>query len=563
MMFRLQELLEVSLLPDLPDKGWLQGAPSAVDYLVGNPHSEEIILFTNVGQTLVHSILVPLANVSPPDGDKLQHATIDPYNHWALEHVSGGGEPDRIYLAPPVDSFGCEALKGGEQLVFRRKFDGVDKGAPRTELSQPLVQALDLYWMDEEKAFCRLNADGDVAPIIRVRDLNTHSGNVGDVLVTIDAEQLHRYMAVTEMALVMKFDFTRFRPGSFFGFHKQVHSDVSENDLFYHSGVQDNGSYANGVLIVRPVLTKDMLIATANQSWSDDGKQYAIFKAQDWKNNRLAEISCAPSALASYFEKDSDLPYQVTPAFFRPDVLQKYKANPEKYRLEHRSISARGGWYLKSYDVNKAGQVHAYLYDLAKLPYTEQLYWLSFNEWPKASISHRAFETDIKGDFSSQPDPLLDLKYEISKLDNVPPDWWHPRDEGLAATVHYPLTASPEEWSNAILALDQLVIEGFVTKTLRAHLSATGATVDKQWQSLKLLSELLPTKGLDVDETTAIMDPLRQLHHLRSKVKGHAAPKEKAELIKQAKVEHGSLTVHFRALVSNLQIAFDRIVELL
>jgi hypothetical protein len=243
--------------------------------------------------------------------------------------------------------------------------------------------------------------------------------------------------------------------------------------------------------------------------------------------------------------------------------LQKYKADPEKYSLEHRSICARGGWYLKSYDVNEANQVHAYLCDLAKLPYTEQIYWQSFNEWPKAPISKRAFETDFEGNFSSEPDSLIELKYEISKLDKNPPEWWQPRDEELASTVHYPLTTSPEEWSNAILALDQLVIEGFVVKALRTALSASGLAVDKQWQSLKLLSELLQFKGVDVDDATAIMEPLKRLHHLRSKVKGHAAASDKVALIKQAKSEYASLPAHFRALVGEVQVSFDRIVELL
>ena len=140
-------------------------------------------------------------------------------------------------------------------------------------------------------------------------------------------------------------------------------------------------------------------------------------------NDRL-RFPRSPKALASYFETDFPLPFQTTPAFFTPDVLQKYKADPEKFTLEHRSIQSRGGWYLKSYDVNEVGQVHAYLCDLAMLPYKEQLYWQSFNEWPKGSISRRAFETDFEGKFTTIEDPLLELKYEIEKLDHAPPDWW-------------------------------------------------------------------------------------------------------------------------------------------
>ena len=535
----------------------------AVEFLVCNAKSSEIILHTNVGQSYIHSVLAPLDKVTPPDGADLEHAHIGADSHWAIEHVSGGGKPDRMYLADPLDHPGSKSLIGGEQLVFRRHFTDVDKGPASIELSQRLVQALDLYFVEEENAYCRLNEDGDVEPIIRLRDLSRQVDQASAVLVTIEAEQLHRYMAVTEMALVMKFDFTRFKPNAFGGWHSPKRGCYGEGDLFYHFGVQSDASFVNGVFIVRSILTKDMMIAKNRRDWDDSDKQYAVFKAHDWKNDRLAEISCAPSALASYFEKDSPLPFQTTPAFFKPDVLLKYKSDPEKYTLEHRSIHSRGGWYLKSYDVNEAGQVHTYLCDLANLPYNEQLYWQSFNERPKAPISKRAFETDFEGNFSTIPDPLIDLKYEVSKLDKVKPQWWKPRGENASAAVHYPITASSEEWSNSVLALDQFIVEGFVLKALRVRLDAAGRTVDKKWGSILLLQECLVAAGLDEDGAFAIVEPLKQIHFLRSKVKGHLAESEKQAIIKQARTDHGSLAAHFRKLAGHVQASFDRIVELL
>ena len=303
------------------------------------------------------------------------------------------------------------------------------------------------------------------------------------------------------------------------------------------------------------------MIARHRRERDGTDKQYAIFKAHDWKNNQLAEVSCGPTALASYFDKDSPLPFQTTPAFFRPDVLLKYKSDSEKYTLDHRSISVRGGWYLKSYDVNEEGQVHAYLYDLANLPYSEQLYWQSFNEWPKAGISKRAYETDFEGNFSTMPDPLLDLKYEVAKLDKLAPDWWRPRGEAAVQAVHYPATASSEEWSNAMLALDQLVVEGFVVKTIRAKLQAQGRKPDVSWQSVRLLQEWLEQAGLDAEEAAATVEPLKRVHFLRSKTKGHLAETEKQALIKSAIKEHGSLAAHFRNLVAEVQNSFDRIIE--
>ena len=562
-MFNLPKFMEIAVPPADPESAWFMGAASGADYLVGNSRGEEIILYTNVGQAFVHAVLAPVADLTPPDGHALQYANLDPFNHWRLEHVSGGGEPDRMYLASPIDSFRCKGLENGEQLVFRRHFHDVDKGPTRTELSQRLVQALDLYWLDEESAYCRLDEEGDIEPIIRVRDLSEEAAQPSAMLVTIDAEQLHRYMAVTRTAMVMKFDFTRYVSGDFPGWSDPERGDVDETDLFYHMGVQASASFASGAMIVWPLLTADMLIQRANREWEGAGKQYATFKAHDWKNKRRAEISCAPTALASYFDKDSDLPFQTTPAFFKPEVLQKYKADPEKYKLEHRSIYARGGWYLKSYDVNEAGQVHAYLYDLANLPYREQLYWQSFNEWPKAGISARAFQTDFEGSFSTVPDPLADLKHEIGKLDKLRPDWWNPRGTSAEAALHYPLTSSPEEWANAILALDQYVVEGFATKALRARLDAKGLVFDKQWGSIRLLQDCLAGVGLDETEATEVVEPFKELHGLRSKVKGHFAEAERQAIIKQARTRHGSLAVHFRDLIERVQISFDRVVELL
>jgi hypothetical protein len=562
-VFKVQDFLAAAVPAADPSCAWFTGAAAGVEYLVKNARSREIILYTNVGQCFVHAVLAPLANVTPPDGQTLQLAHLDPFHHWRLEHVSGGGKPDQMYLASPIDSFDCKGLQNGQQLVFRRSFNGVDKGPPRTELSQPLVQALDLYWLDEESAYCRLNDDGDVEPIIRLRYLSVETGEAGAILVTIEAEQLHRYMAITETALVMKFDFTRFVSDSFAGWGEPKRGNVDEGDLFYHTGVQPGASFANGALIVRPLLTKEMLIGRANRQWEGTDKEYATFKAHDWKNKRLAEISCAPSALASYFDEGSSLPFQTTPAFFKAEVLLKYKADPEKYQLEHRSIQARGGWYLKSYDVNEAGQVHAYLCYLAGLPYSEQLYWMSFNEWPKAGISARAFQTDFKGSFSTFPDPLADLKCQIAKLDKLHPDWWNPRGETAAAMLHYPLTASPEEWANAVLALDQFVVEGFVTKALRGRVERAGRTADKQWGSLRLLQDCLVLADLDEADAIVALEPLKRTHALRSKVKGHLAESEKQAIIRQARTDHGSLATHFRRLLGEIQASLGRIVELL
>ena len=58
---------------------------------------------------------------------------------------------------------------------------------------------------------------------------------------------------------------------------------------------------------------------------------------------------------ANYFTQ-SDLPFEMSPAFFHPEVLTRYKSDSDKYTLQDRSISCRGAWHLQTYDINDAGQ---------------------------------------------------------------------------------------------------------------------------------------------------------------------------------------------------------------
>ena len=115
--------------------------------------------------------------------------------------------------------------------------------------------------------------------------------------------------------------------------------------------------------------------------------------------------------------------------------------------------------------------MHTYICYLAGLPFNEQLYWQSFNEWPKGNISKRAYQTDILGEFSTEDDPLAELKGQVQSLDRDPPVWWRPRGEALVEEALYPATDSIEEWGNEILALDQLVVEGFLVKRTQVTLS--------------------------------------------------------------------------------------------
>lgn len=555
------DLKAISVAPVSGELAWLIGAEDSVKFLQENAKSEEIVIFASGPATLIHAVLAPLKQVTPADQEDLMHAFVQTDERWAIQKSYGGGKGHRVYLEAPLS--GGKSLGGGEKLIFRRSFHGVQKGEASVELSQKLVHALDLHFMPERNAYCRLDKFGDIEDVIRVIHTALSPGGDNITAVTILAKDLSTYMTLADMALVCFFDFTRFALGNFGGWGEHSRFERAAPDLFYHGGSIENASYVNGCMIARSRISLQELV----DEWKEESnpnrkKEYATFKIFDRKNNAEVETLCAPEFLSNYFEK-SNLPWEISPAFFRPDVLLRFKADPEKYCLDDRSIGCRNAWYLKSYDINEAGQVHAYIGDLAHLPIEEQRYWQSFNEWPKGPISKRAYENDILGEFSSVYDPLELLKYKIRKLNAAPPDWWQPRSEEHIDAVRYPATDSTLEWANEIMAFDQLLVEGFQLKPLRKVLETIGRKAEANWASLRVISEILVASGRTVDDAKGFLTPLARLHALRNILKAHSSVAEKDKEVRQARAAHETLRAHFWDLAGQCDKSFDVIISTL
>jgi hypothetical protein len=212
---------------------------------------------------------------------------------------------------------------------------------------------------------------------------------------------------------------------------------------------------------------------------------------------------------------------------------------------------------------NEAGQVHTDLIYLSRLPYKEQLYWKSFNEEPRSAISRRAFRSDFEGEFWDEYEPLSSLKHRLQQIDKRKVAWWTLRSGDLMERVHYPATPSPDEWANEILALDQLLVEGFEEKWLRQRATELMRTPELQWRSLKLIEDCLVGLGFESEHAANIVAPLREVHDLRSKLKGHAADNTRRELRSKAISEYGSYRAHFTSLCGKCDSSFEQIIDAL
>jgi hypothetical protein len=527
-----------------PFSEWIE-AEAHLYFLRRNAHADELVIYASGEYTFIHSVAVPNDRLAPVDQQDLMQWSFNPFTSIA-SYVTGGGRED-VWVERGLSGTGTKTLKDAVQLIFGRTFEGwTGPGRTYYELHQEYAHLTGIHWRPEMRAYCRFNEHGDLEPVVSVTSREDKASNVA--LVSFKWEPLEEYLAASNASLVRMFDFTLLRRSGFTGWSEGPTQEIIESpDFFYRRKVLPGyAAYTRGVQIIRPHRSPQAIFMSITDGWfGKKNKQHAEFIAYDWRNKRVTKISTDPAATTNYFQAEGNaLPFELSPAFFRPEVLLKYKADRDKYTVGERDVSCRAAWHLEAIDVNEAGQVHAYICYLRRLPYEEQLHWLSFNEPPKAGISERAVINDFQGKFVSFVQPLRKVLSIVQRWRDDKVAWWTLRGEKLLERVNTPLTASRDEWAEAYMDLSKMVIEGFETNAIRARLDAAQVPYDKEDKTIVLLEKLLSKTGAAGDVQKLV--GLRTVQLLRSKAKGHAGGSEAQQLAQDALMEHGTFANHFQ-----------------
>ena len=513
-----------------------------VAFLEDDLFDDHILLYVSLPHFFLHAVLIPAVDTGlDSNWEELKSWNLTADTSWGIASCG-----DEVLLCDPLDQTGSKIIDQGEKLVFLRDFEGIDRGKFYIEMNQRLCHILELHHMPERSAWCRLDENGDIEEVIKIHSL---PGPFEGRVVSISARQLAIYACVTNQHIARMFDVTRFRTSGFFGWGDEMpRKSVKSATIRGQMGVQPgNGSFFRGVQVANIAASKAS-IRKSIFSFEDDGKKYESFIAHDWRNDRIGEFSCAPDRLANYFVPKEG-PFQTTPAFFNPEVLSKYKADPDKYTIESHSISCRSTWYLQRWGVNDAGQVFTYLCYLGNLPNKEQLHWKQFNETPRAGLPDGTIKTDFMGVFDESYDPLQGLIARCRELSSDRKTWWKVRDESLFTRTHYPLSDKRAEWANELMNLDQLLIESLEERTIRKIAKEKGASIKDRMRALKLIEACFVADKFEVEHAKQIMTPFHDVHNLRSELKGHASDgTAKAREVEARKRADGSLINHFREL---------------
>jgi len=539
---------------------WLEHE-DALQFLKENAKQEELVMYAGLRNVFIHAVAIPSGRVNPPDVADLM--SWDFNAHGGVAGVSYCFNPPDVRIERSLSHTSTKTFDGGTKFIFPRSFEGLLGENHYYEILQEFLHFFDLHFMSERKAYCRLDKHGDIEDMIRIINVPRSGDESGGTIILFKREILDEWMALTDSVVVQTFDFTRLRTEEFKGWPNIEPRRVVDGELIYRTIVEkDHASYVRGVQIIRSEVSKEDLISKFSEGFQkqEEDRKYASFIAFDFKNRVVREISTAPEESANYFTK-SDLPFEMSPAFFKPDVLLRYKSDKDKYTLGDRSISCRGAWDLQTYDINEAGQVHTYIVYLRRLPYEEQLYWKAHNEAPKGSISKRAFTTDFEGQWHFDYDALPSLKSLCQHWHERQVPWWKLRSESKIGNVHYPVTNSADEWADELMSLDQLVVEGFEEKWLRQRATELGRNPDGKLRSLKLIEECMIGLGYEGDHARQIIAPLHLLHELRSKVKGHASGGKSIELRRKALSSHKTYPKHFESLAGECDDSLRAINE--
>ena len=542
----IERISEADRLPEKPSDyaHWIK-ADAHLELLRDNAMEDELIIYAGGSCTLIQSVVVSRKDVLPIDHADLLQWSGNLHFGCASYCWQVGGDEVRIERSGPIS--GSRSLSSARALVFARTIDGLQgRDGSYFELSQEYGHVVGIHWRDTFSAYCRFDGRGEWEQVVSVTSSETPP-NVS--LVSFKREPLEEYLAASDSILVRMFDFTLLnRAASFRGWPEGEENVVKKREMVYRQKVDaGKAAYTTGVQVVMPRRSKtDIFAAIMGKSRATDHRHVA-FVAYDGRNKRISNISTAPDATTNYFQaQQNDLPHELSPAFFNPEVLLRYKGDRDKYTVEERKITCRGAWELRGYDVNKAGQIHAYIRDLRELPFEEQQYWQSFNEAPKTGISERAFKNDFMAEWVDDRDPLSEIKSIMDRWSEEAVAWWTLRDERLVGRVSTPRTNSRDEWATAFKEMSKLLVECFDIRGIRGELDRRRIAWCKDEQSLALIERLVGVnpKGL------------KMVQRVRSKVDAHVGGEEADLLSDDALKQHGSYAVHFQ------QVCRDVINEL-
>lgn len=411
-----------------------------------------------------------------------------------------------------------------EPFVFKQGYL-CDRGNAY-EISQSFARYHDLAFDCEKRA----HVDCEGEEIVRV----------GPPHMQVRKDALQDYLAARKMVLVLYYDHRRQTDASVsqvFG-KERVESIPKVKDTNYSIVAADcdgrGFSRFFGKKIVRPYPKPrhkyyDLV--------ADDQEKYMTYKCLE--NGEPVEKSC---------DVESGLqpgPF-CTLVFFRKEVLSKYH-NLSRYVVRDSVIWHHDLWNLPFGQNDDT--VYAWLGDLGRIPYDEQMHWKEHNVMPRGGMDANFVLNQVFGEFAeirSKCEVLLDLQSktnadfkrrfgfglfkEPSSKDQIGP--------------HDLASNEEREFREQILNMSKVFVESLNAADLAQSTGSEGDTIG-------LLRRFLTKAGLESGEAEKITGAFRAVRNLRNGV-AHREGKEYARHLRRLGLEKTGPRDRFAKVVAML-----------
>ena len=226
-----------------------------------------------------------------------------------------------------------------------------------------------------------------------------------------------------------------------------------------------------------------------------------------------------PDALANFFGANPNAPNFLTQIHFQKDVLDKYYQKPSKYTVRSGVLHCGHEWGLPM-DNNHSDKVCAWLGDLGRIPYDEQLHWRAHNIPPSGGLSEAFYKNQILAvpTDSNRPEHLFRKSYDnLRRVCEEHLGWTlliplGPEDKHHLETLRIPSTNEQREFDELVLSLTKTIIDSLNEKKLREMISdESRSDIGK---GIRLLEIVLEQQGVQHHSDHILY--LRTLQSLRS-----------------------------------------------
>ena len=455
------------------------------------------------------------------------------------ESAIGDGRPGFVVYGGGHTGYYRHGCRHDDALPITIKNSNYGIGPPvLPEIVEEFRHLMELRPNSDHTEFYKLMPDGTLDPAALVSESS----------VRIRTKYLRQYQAARQLDLVRFMDSRVWEPGN----HTASFTATYGNDL--REIVGPNYRLRMWPYYGQPHLSRDATVtllmgkrvipAPPRQNagmwpWNEhDIEEYQEFCIGEDELGTPITYTCDPDCLANYFGANPDAPHYLTPVWFRPEVLQKYYADPKKYEVADGNLSCGALWGVHIDNDNSDGFVMVWLGDLGRdIPATECLHWKAHNIVLPRVGSSTAIKRQILGQWADPESPAFVFKQKYALFQDV---WREQHDWDLfreltgpnAHTferIRTPLDGTDREFEDILKDLHLVLIESLNPTQLKANIS--GDT--KSMKSISLFErwlEELDYPPLSLERDTGFLRALNEVRSLCSHLRSRAHEQRLSEL---------------------------------